>query len=344
MGILSFSIVTTLEGETLVRWHHDANVVYFSGVHAFLCVVAIFIFIVYIIPFPFLVISPRITYKIRFFNKLQPLLDVFWAPFKPKYRWWLSFRLFLRFVSVIVANFVPNPYNILSVSILLVLLHFVQSMIKPFRGYWQNVLDEVLVLNLILLLSGYFYFANFNPIESTNIEGIQVFGAVLVVLAYLLFIVVFVHHMFLRFPKCKLLLISLPSRVNNLLHGRHTYTMEELTIQETDEDPPAVTHFEISISKEEKEEDKQTLTLELQELERLSESAAANTQTKSHAATKSPPRASLKERTVQTKKSRSKISLDKSRGTLEIQGIPLITKDYTEDREPLLAEDDNTYM
>ena len=67
-------------------------------------------------------------------------------------RWWLSLRLFLRFVSVIVANFVPTPYNILSVSILLVLLLFVQSQVKPFRGYWQNVLDEVLVLNLILLL------------------------------------------------------------------------------------------------------------------------------------------------------------------------------------------------
>ena len=59
-----------------------------------------------------------------------------------------------------MANFVPTPYNILSVSILLALLLFVQSMIKPFCGYWQNVLDEVLVLNLILLLSGYFYFTS----------------------------------------------------------------------------------------------------------------------------------------------------------------------------------------
>ena len=195
--IVSFSVVTTFEGDTLMRWHYDANVVYFSGMHVFLCLASIFIFTVYIIPFPCLVISPRITYKIRFFNKFQPLLDVFWAPFKPKYRWWLSFRLFLRWVSVIVANFVPTPYNILSVSILLALLLFVQSQIKPFRGHWQNVLDEVLVLNLILLLSGYFYFANFHSIESTSFKGIQVYGAVLIILSYLLFIAVFTHHLFL---------------------------------------------------------------------------------------------------------------------------------------------------
>ena len=326
MGILSFSNITTLKNETLIRWYYDADVVYFSGFHAFLCVVAILIFLLYLIPFPFLIISPRITYKVRVFNKLQPLLDTFWAPFKPKYRWWISFRFFLRWIIVFVATFVPTSYNILSVSTLLVVLLFIQTQVRPFRGYWQNILDEALVTNITLILSGYCYFTNsskhiISP-NRFNEEGAQIYGACLVVIAYLLFMAVFAHHLSLRFPKCKLFICSLPLKLKDLLRGSKMYSMEELNIQETDEAPLAVTHFEIDIPKDEREEDKLSLTRELHELVSLPESAAVETKAKPQTPTKSRPKISLKE----------------NKDTLE--GFPLLkTRAFTEDREPLLAED-----
>ena len=321
VSILSFSYVTTLNGQTLVRWYYDANVVYFSGIHGFLCVVAILIFPLFLIPFPLLIISPRITYKVRFFNKLQPLLDTFWAPFKSKYCWWLSFRLFVRWIVVFVASFVPTPYNIIGVSMLLTLFLLMHSHLKPFRGYWQNLLDEVLVVDLLVLLIGYFLFHNSNSLLKE--EGVLTYGAVLVVIAYLLFIAVLGHHLSLRFPKCKPFLQSQLKRLKNLLLCRHMYTsMEELSTQELDEAPPPVTHSEISISTDEREEDKLSLTRELHELESLSESAAAETKAKPQTTTKSRPKISLKE----------------NKDTLE--EFPLLkTKRFTEDREPLLADD-----
>ena len=109
--IISFTRVTTLDGEVYIRWYFDANVVYFSGIHAVLSVLAILIILLCIVPFPLLMISPRLTYKVRFFNKLQPLLDTFWAPFKPKFKWWFSFRLCLRWIPICVASFVSAPNN-----------------------------------------------------------------------------------------------------------------------------------------------------------------------------------------------------------------------------------------
>ena len=150
------------------------------------------------------------------------------------------------------------------------------------------------------------------------------YGTVLVVLAYLLFIAVFTHHLFRRFPKAKKLFIRmLPSKVNNLLHGRPYHRREEPTIQETDEAPLDITHSEISISQDEKEEDEQNSNRELQEHE---DNTATVTDVKAepHAVTNSYIRTSMKSK-------------------LRDYQDSLHADDFSEVREPLLAEDDTMY-
>ena len=112
----------------------------------------------------------------------------------------------------------------------------------------------------------------------------------------------------------------LPSKVNNLLYGP---TREESAIQETDEAPLDITHSEISISQEEKEEDKQNLTRELQELKDKAKTAATAVKAEPYAATKSLIKKSSKLRDYQNS---------------------LLTDDFSEDREPLLAEDGTMYF
>ena len=102
---------------------------------------------------------------------------------------------------------------IVDMAVLCASLLFVQSQVKPFRAQWQNLLDEALVLNLLLLFSGYFFFGN-------QTDGIEVYSGVLVVFAYLLFGVVFVYHVLNRFPTCKQFLSKLPTKLRNLSLNR----------------------------------------------------------------------------------------------------------------------------
>ncbi len=322
--IISFTRVTTLDGEVYIRWYFDADVVYFSGIHAVLSVLAILIILLYIVPFPLLMISPRLTYKVRFFNKLQPLLDTFWAPFKPKFNWWLSFRLFLRWIPIFVASFVPAPTNIVVMIVLCASLLFVQSQVKPFCGQWQNLLDEALVLNLLLLFSGYFFFGN-------QTGGLEVYSGILVVLAYLQFGIVFVHHILNRFPNCKQFLSELPTKLRNFSLNR--LPIEVSDMEEISTAPPVTTHSMISISKEQKEEDKRNLIREVIELE--SQSAAATGS--SHAMVN--PSASLTDSVADEERGRYKVPLGESK---DKNSFPLrLRYPYTEDREPLLSDVDN---
>ncbi len=122
LEIMSFTIVRTLDGAVFIRWYFDPNVVYFSGLHAVLAVLSIIIILSYLIPFPFLILSPRLMYKVHFFSKLKPLLDTFWAPFKPTFCWWLSFRLFLRWIPFFVASFASTPNSTTTIIITLAIL------------------------------------------------------------------------------------------------------------------------------------------------------------------------------------------------------------------------------
>ncbi len=328
LKIMSFTIVRALDGEVFIRWYFDANVKYFGGIHAALAVVSILIILFFLIPFPLLIISPRITYRVRFFNKLQPLLDTFWAPFKPKFRWWLSFRLFLRWIPFFVVSFVSDSkYSIVSVIITLTILHFMQSLIKPFKSHWQNTFDEALVLNTILLFCGYLFF-------ESNSVGLEVYSGVFVGITYLVFGVLFVPYMFYRFPKCKPFLKSLPTKVRNFFSPSNV-----LNIQEADIKPPKiVSHSEITISKEEKEQDRRNLNEDILELESLSAAESSPNSSPTHAMINPSARVSNTE-SLMRGESHYRVSLTERKD--DKNSFPLLNRrnSFTEDREPLLADD-----
>ena len=311
IGIMAFTRLTMLDGNILTRWYYDPNVAYFDGIHAFLCVLALFILLCFVIPFPFLLITPRLTYKIKYFNKLQPLFDAFWAPFKPKLRWWLSFRLLLRWASVMISSFVPTPYNIYGMETLLVIVLFIQSHLSPFSGRWQNIIDDTLVLILTLIFSGYVFFKG-----DDHELGLSIYCSLLTVLAYLLFIVVVVFHLFLRFPRCRPFLMNIPSF---LKQRYNTGALNRLDVQEED-----VTYSEVNVTPKERKQDMFSLARELNEnqIEDI------------------PNTGALRSTTVAN---RSKTSLaentSESSSTFSLRNTNYV--DFTVDREPLLSEDDN---
>ena len=202
--ILSPERITTLSGNRTLRWTVDPSVVYFRGAHGFLAVVGCLLIPFYIIPLPLFLLFPSMAYRAPWLKRFKPYYDSFWNPFKPKYRFWLGFRLIFRWVPFAIVYFVPAPQNLFVTAILLSLLLFLQMGIRPFRMEWVNILDSFFLFNLVVLFIGSLYY---RAIDSSNSETSSIhattFSAALVLISYIGFCIMMLHHIGKRFPRLK---------------------------------------------------------------------------------------------------------------------------------------------
>lgn len=181
---------------TYYGWYINPNVSYGSGIHGFLIFVAVTLILVYILPFSISLLLPPLILRTKLNITLKPLLDAFWNPFKPKFRFWLGLRAILRIIPFCFAVFTSYPTNCFLLIIFLAVLLFFQVSFQPFEGKWQNILDEFFLLNLLLLSTGGVFFGLTTPNSAAHIT----FLAILLALAYAAFLVIFAIHINLRFP------------------------------------------------------------------------------------------------------------------------------------------------
>ena len=183
-----------------IRWSLNPSIEYFQGSHAVLCIIALIVVVIYLIPFPFLFFSPYLAFKVKFLRRLKPIYDAVWNPFRPNYRWWIGFRLMFRCLPFLLARLVSIPeLNLLLVGIALLLLLYLQLVLKPFNGSWnlkeceltdwlRNEIDSFFLMNLIVILLGALYFHG-----KGDFLNLEIFVGVLVLLAYIAMAGIVIH-------------------------------------------------------------------------------------------------------------------------------------------------------
>lgn len=220
LSILAFTPLTDVNTDKAsYYWTYDPSVAYFQHYHAPLAVFAILLLILFLIPAPFFWMFPS-----KICSKYKPLYDAVWAPLKPRFRFWVSLRLILRIIPLIIVNFTPVPINLLLLCIFLLILLFVHGVIQPFQGSAQNAMDSLFQVELlaITLLTLYFARLDFSlnsqaldvdsairsNVKIRESDTIQVTLVILVVVSvYLSIVIVFVLHLMSQFPKLKVLSI-----------------------------------------------------------------------------------------------------------------------------------------
>ena len=134
----------TIGGKDLSpRWLIDPNVQYFDGLHGVFVIVSILLFIGYIIPLPLALLSPTLAYK--YVPRSKPLLDVIWAPFKPKYRFWISVRLLVSIFIAASTKFIISSTSVLLNASVLFILAYLQIYLQPFDKELINIADSFLI-------------------------------------------------------------------------------------------------------------------------------------------------------------------------------------------------------
>ena len=184
-----FATLTTVRGETQIRWGLDANLHYFRGWHIPLFLLGLVLLIIYIIPVPLLLLFPQFAYKI---TRAAPFLDPLWASFKPKWRFWLGVRLLLRVVLFFIRATTQPVVGTFMNSLILLGFVEIQLIGQPFKEKWVNALDNVLIGSVIALNIGLLFL-------EADMQGYAPFFHLIIAFGYCLVFGVIFYHLSVKF-------------------------------------------------------------------------------------------------------------------------------------------------
>ena len=100
--ILSYITITYSNGNTENRWRLDPNIIYFEGKNFLLAIFAISMIALFLAPyilllsFWYLLQAHSGKRGFRWFNRLKPILDAYYAPYNQNARFWTEFLLIVR--------------------------------------------------------------------------------------------------------------------------------------------------------------------------------------------------------------------------------------------------------
>lgn len=129
------------------RVNIDPEIVYFTGVHIPLGLVAIAILVCVLLPFILILLFSSCLVKKVNLIRVKPLLDQFQSCCKDSYRWYPALYMigWLLFLSV-----EELPFGKQTLLVCLATVHF---LIQPYNKRWLNMVDTLLLADLIILIA-----------------------------------------------------------------------------------------------------------------------------------------------------------------------------------------------
>ena len=194
-GVLSYVTITYSNGNTENRWKLDPNIHYFKGKHIPLAVFAISITAIFLAPyilllsFGYLLQAYSGKRGFRWFNRLKPILDAYYAPYSKNARFWTGFLLIVRTCLCIVSTITSNNESIIILIVIPLLLSFTALFpwlkIAVYEKLYINILEVSFLLNIIILASATYHMIQMKNNQlivtyiSTGIAFVEFLGIVL---------------------------------------------------------------------------------------------------------------------------------------------------------------------
>lgn len=189
-----------------LRWRVDPTMEYFVGTHGLLAFVACLLLVLYVLPFPIILLFPTVLYKSKWLRRYKPIYDAFWYPLKSQYRPWLGVRLLFRWVVFAAVFFYTPPTSTFMCAFFLLILLFLQMQLQPFHSQMTNVVDSAFILSLLFLFLGsLFYNATDDDgiKQQENWKGATGYSLTFILITYLGIGAVFLYHLYSQFPKIR---------------------------------------------------------------------------------------------------------------------------------------------
>jgi predicted outer membrane repeat protein len=148
-----FYILKPIKIKGEMRVFIDPHLKYFHEDHLPYAIVALACEFLLVLPVCILLLSaPWLSQRVNLVRlRLKPILDEFQACYRPRYRWFAGFYFLARqlvFLAYIVPVDQENNTFIRGANALVLIIH---SICQPYKLWWLNLLDTLLLFDLLLL-------------------------------------------------------------------------------------------------------------------------------------------------------------------------------------------------
>ena len=169
------------DNKTVTVWIKDGNIPYLKSKHLFLTVATSLILVFFFLPYTFLLLLGYKLYRFTgrkgfwWLNRIKPLLDSYYAPYKTHTRYWTGLLLLVRCILYIVFSY--NSLGATSESLLAINIMFTAIIViawlsvQIYKKFFANIVEASMYLNLIVLASVSLAEAN-TPMLVNSLVGI----------------------------------------------------------------------------------------------------------------------------------------------------------------------------
>ncbi len=148
------------DNKKIVVWLKDANVPYLQSKHLALTVVTVLVLAFFFLPFTLLLLLGYKPYHFsgrRYIHPLlknfKPILDAYYAPYKPHTCYWTGFLLLVCCALYIVFSYNSlggTRKSLLAINVVFTALLII-NWLSIYRRYFVTVVEGSLFLNLVIL-------------------------------------------------------------------------------------------------------------------------------------------------------------------------------------------------
>ena len=181
-----------------IIWLYDGSIGFFTDPkHAVLASFAILILFLFVLPYLFLLLCGQwlVGFSdwriLSWLNKLKPLMDAYYAPYKKHTRYWTGLLLWSRmglFLTIAINVLGSDRVNILAISSATAALLAIKG--RVYEDWWKDILESSFHFNLIIFSTATFYLKE----EGKGRQSQLILSSISVGTAFITFIGILLFH------------------------------------------------------------------------------------------------------------------------------------------------------
>ena len=147
-------------GMKVTVWLKDSNVPYLKSKHLVLTFITLLVLVLFFIPYTVILLLGHKMYRysgrkyLRWFQKMKPILESYYAPYNINTRFWTGFMLLVRYILYIVFSY--DSLQGERMSLLAIIIAFTGVIImawvlvRIYKSFVVNLIEGSVYLNIVI--------------------------------------------------------------------------------------------------------------------------------------------------------------------------------------------------
>ena len=216
------------DNKTVTVWLKDGNILYLQSWHLLLTVVTSVVFVFLFLPYTLLLLLGYKLYRfsgrkhMRWLNRLKPLLDSYYAPYKTHTRYWTGFLLLVR-CALYIEFSLGKEMSLLAIIITFVLIVLGLTLIsgRIYSNIITNIIESSTYSNLIILSA---ITLALGPVANSRLPVALVYTLVGMVFAIMMGIIVYHFH---TLYTAHIFVLRIQTKISDFFRGVKTPKKDE---------------------------------------------------------------------------------------------------------------------